>query len=132
MKLAVTYENGEIYQHFGHTPHFELYDIQDGKVADSRIVDTGDCGHSALAKFLSDRGVDALICGGIGDGAQAALKQVGIEFYGGVTGRTDEAVAEFLAGTLKYDPNVRCSHHDQMHGGEKGGHHSCSGDCSHS
>ena len=123
MIVAVTYENGEIYQHFGHTPRFEIYDIRDGKITDSRLVDTEDCGHSALAGFLADRGVDVLICGGIGEGAQNALNKAGIKFYGGVSGRTDEAVRDFIDGTLRFDPNVRCSHHDSMHG------HGCSGDC---
>ena len=93
MKIAVTYENGQIFQHFGHTSQFKLYDVADGKVVNSRVVDTNGSGHGALAGFLMQHGVTTLICGGIGGGAQAALANVGITLYGGVSGSADEAVA---------------------------------------
>ena len=77
MKLAITCENGQIFQHFGHTAQFELYEIADGKVVSAEDVDTNGSGHGALAGFLAQRGVDTLICGGIGGGAQAALATAG-------------------------------------------------------
>ena len=52
MKIAVTYENGEIFQHFGHTEAFKIYDIADGKVVSAEVVDTNGSGHGALAGFL--------------------------------------------------------------------------------
>ena len=132
MKIAVTYEDGSVFQHFGHTEQFKLYDVEDGKVSISEVVDTNGSGHGALADFLSAHQVDVLICGGIGGGAQAALSEAGIKLYGGVTGSADEAVASYLAGILQYNPDVKCSHHDQEHGneahtcGEHGcGNHSC-------
>lgn len=132
MRIAVTYENGEIFQHFGHTEQFKLYDTEDGKVLSSQIVDTNGSGHGALAGVLSALHVDVLICGGIGGGAQAALAQAGIRLYGGVSGSADEAVSALLAGTLRFDPAVHCDHHDHEHGdeshacGDHGcGHHSC-------
>ena len=73
MKIAVTYENGNVFQHFGHTEQFKLYDVQDGKVVSSQVVDTNGSGHGALAGFLAAHQVEALICGGIGGGAQMAL-----------------------------------------------------------
>ena len=123
MKIAVTYENGQIFQHFGHTEQFKLYDIADGKVTGSEIVDTNGSGHGALAGCLLQYGVDILICGGIGKGAQMALAESGIQLYGGCSGNADEAVSHLLNGTLDYDPNVHCNHHDQAHGD---GAHSCS------
>ena len=75
MKIAVTYENGQVFQHFGHTAQFKLYDVENGTVASSQVVDTNGSGHGALAGFLKDRQVDALICGGIGGGAQMALAE---------------------------------------------------------
>ena len=132
MKLAVTYLNGEVFQHFGHTQQFKIYDVSDGKVQSSEVVDTNGSGHGALASFLKDRGVEALICGGIGGGAQAALAQAGIELFGGVSGSADGAVKAYLAGTLGYDPQVHCDHHDHEHGeghGCHGGDHDCGGYC---
>ncbi len=133
MKIAVTYENGLIYQHFGHTAQFKLYDVRDGAVASSEVVDTNGSGHGALAGLLASLGAEVLICGGIGGGAQMALAAAGIRLYGGVSGSADDAVAAYIAGSLDYDPNARCDHHDGHHGeghtcGEHGcGEHSCHG-----
>ena len=124
MKIAVTYEDGQIFQHFGHTSQFKLYDVADGKVVNSQVVDTNGSGHGALAGFLMQHGVTTLICGGIGGGAQAALANVGITLYGGVSGSADDAVAALLSGNLGYDPDVHCNHHD--HGaGHSCGNHGC-------
>lgn len=132
MKLAVTYENGQIFQHFGHTEQFKIYEIADGNIVSAEVVDTNGSGHGALAGFLMQHGVETLICGGIGGGAQAALAEAGITLYGGVSGEADAAVAALLAGKLGYNPNVRCDHHDHAHGetghtcGSHGcGHHGC-------
>ena len=126
MRIAVTYENGEIFQHFGHTEEFKVYDVQDGKVVASEVVDTNGQGHGALAGVLTALKADVLICGGIGGGAQMALATAGIQLYGGVAGDADEAVQALLAGTLGYNPNVRCSHHDHEHGeGHTCGQHGC-------
>lgn len=129
MKIAVTYENGEIFQHFGHTETFKIYDIADGKVVSAEVVDTNGSGHGALAGFLVTHGVDTLICGGIGGGAQNALAQAGIRLFGGVSGNADEAVNALLAGNLGYNPNVHCDHHDHEAGHSCGDHgcgsHSC-------
>ena len=129
MKIAVTYENGEIFQHFGHTEAFKIYDITDGKVVSAEVVDTNGSGHGALAGFLVAHGVDTLICGGIGGGAQNALAQAGIRLFGGVSGNADEAVNALLVGNLGYNPNVHCDHHDHEAGHSCGDHgcgsHSC-------
>ena len=125
MKIAVTYENGEIFQHFGHTETFKIYDIADGKVGSAEVVDTNGSGHGALAGFLVAHGVDTLICGGIGSGAQNALAQAGIRLFGGVSGNADEAVNALLAGNLGYDPDVHCNHHDHHEEGHSCGDHGC-------
>ena len=127
MKIAVTYENGQIFQHFGHTEQFKLYEATDGKITHAEVVDTNGSGHGALAGFLMQNGVDTLICGGIGGGAQAALAEAGIKLYGGVSGDADAAVSALLNGSLGYDPNVHCDHHDHEHGedGHTRGDHGC-------
>lgn len=116
MKIAVTYENGNVFQHFGRTEQFKVYDIEDGKVTDAQVMDTNGNGHGALAGLLSAWNVDTLICGGIGAGAQNALAQAGIRLYGGVSGNTDEAVNALLAGNLAFNPDVHCDHHGHHHG----------------
>ena len=122
MKIAVTYENGQIFQHFGHTEQFKIYTVEDGKIVSSEVADTNGSGHGALAGFLTEKNVSVLICGGIGGGAQMALAEAGIKLYGGVSGPCDDAVNAFLASNLNFNPEVRCDHHDHEHGE---GEHTC-------
>lgn len=140
MKIAVTYEDGKIFPHFGHTQAFKLYDAEDGKVVSSRVVPTDGCGHGALAAFLREQGAEILICGGIGGGARTALDEAGIRLYGGASGDADAAVEALLRGALAYDPDAACTHHghDEGHrcGGEghtcgHGENHACGGGESH-
>ena len=122
MKIAVTYENGLIFQHFGHTRQFKIFEVHNNEVTAAQVVDTNGSGHGALAGFLKAQGADVLICGGIGGGAQAALAAANIRLYGGVSGDADDAVAALLANTLAYNPCVRCNHHDHGEGHTCGSH----------
>lgn len=125
MRIAVTYENGEIFQHFGHTEKFKVYDVEDSKVKNEQIIDTNGSGHGALAGFLLSNKVDVLICGGIGGGAKTALAEAGIKLYGGVSGSADQAVESLLSGSLSFDPEVHCSHHSHDEGHHTCGEHGC-------
>lgn len=128
MKIAVTYADGNIFQHFGHTEQFKVYEAENGQIISAQVISTNGSGHGALAVLLSDLQVDILICGGIGAGAQNALAQAGIKLYGGVAGSADEAVAALLAGKLEFNPDVHCTHHDHEHGEHHcGEHHTCGG-----
>lgn len=128
MKIAVTYQAGMVFQHFGHTPAFKIYEVEQDRVVSARVVETGSNGHGALAGLLQEQDIQVLICGGIGGGAQAALNQAGIQFFGGVTGDADDAVTDLLAGQLVYNPCVQCNHHGHDHG-HTCGDHGCGGSC---
>jgi len=128
MKIAVTYEDGMVYGHFGHTAAFKIYEVREGKVVAAQVVETNGSGHGALAGLLAEQGVQMLICGGIGGGARFALGEAGIVICGGVSGDADEAVELFLTGGLNFDPNATCSHHhgeDHSCGSHGCGSHSC-------
>lgn len=140
MKIAVTCENGFVFQHFGHTPEFAVYDCENGQIVSSRIVSSGDSGHGALAGLLSGEQIDVLICGGIGGGAINALTQYGIQVVGGAEGPVEDAVRAYLAGNLIPREGFMCAHHDHGEGHSCGDHgcgshdndHSCGhGSCSH-
>ena len=132
MRIAVTYESGEIFQHFGHTEQFKLYDVEEGKIINEQIVDTNGSGHGALAGFLQAAKADALICGGIGMGAQMALADAGIKLYAGVQGSADAAAKALAEGTLEYDPDAKCDHHGHHGGGHECGHdHGEDHECGH-
>ena len=121
MRIAIPYDNGEIFQHFGKTEQFMIYDEMDGQIVLTAVVSTNGSGHGALAGFLKMGGVDAVICGGIGGGARNALAEAGIKLCPGVSGSADEAAEKYAAGTLEYDADAQCDHH----GHEDGEGHSC-------
>ncbi len=121
MKIAVTYENGQIFQHFGHCENFKFYTVENNQIQSSEVVNAAGSGHGALAGFLKNNGADTLICGGIGGGARVALADAGIKLYPGASGSADQAVAALLNGNLNYDPDTMCSHHHE--GGHDCGHH---------
>lgn len=123
MNIAVNYENGNVFQHFGRTEQFKVYQVEDGKVVSAQVVGTNGTGHEALADFLKEHQIETVLCGGLGDGMQAALNLVGIEVVSGIQGSADEAVEAYLNGTLE-SAGVNC-HHE--HGEGEGC--SCDGGC---
>ena len=126
MKIAVPYENGMVFQHFGHTAEFKFYEVENGQVTASEVVSTNGQGHGALVGFLAQHNANVVFCGGIGPGAQNALAQTGIQLFGGISGPADAAVADYLAGKLRFDSNAHCDHHDHGEGHHCGEHH-CGG-----
>lgn len=136
MKIAVTYEDGNVFQHFGRTEFFKVYEVEDNKVISSEIVNSNGIGHGALAGLLDEQSIQVLICGGIGGGAQAALASVGIEVCSGAQGNTDEVVEAYLKGELE-SAGTTCDHHGEGHtcghhgDGEGCGHHGDGEGCGH-
>ena len=118
MRIAVTYENGDVYQHFGHSSQFKLYEVEDGRIVEAHIVDTEGQGHGALASFFNVSRRPYGHCRRYRRRCQTSFGQGSIQLYGGVSGSADEAVKALLAGTLEFDPNPSCGHH-----GHEGGHH---------
>ncbi len=111
MKIAITYENGKVFQHFGHTEKIKIYEINNGNIISENIVDTSASGHEKLVDFLKNNNIEVLICGGIGEGAKNALSKADIQLFGGVSGNANEVIKEYLLGNLKYNENVNCEHH---------------------
>lgn len=122
MRIAVTYENGYVGQHFGHTEEFKVYDVEDGGIVNTQILSSNGQGHGMLAGVLKEADVELLICGGIGMGARYALDEMDIELIPGAQGKADDVVRAYLSGTLEYDPDATCHHHDHDH------EHGCEGD----
>ena len=130
MKIAVTYDNGNIFQHFGKTEYFKVYEVEDNKVVSSEVIGSNGTGHGALAGLLADQSVDVLICGGIGGGAQSALAEADVELCSGAQGDADQAVEAYLKGEL-VSTGANCDHHhEEGHScGDHGDGHSCGGNC---
>ena len=138
MKIAATYDNGNIFQHFGKTEFFKVYEVEDNKIISSEVISSNGLGHGALAGLLGEQGIDVLICGGLGGGAQTALKEAGVEVCSGANGDADQAVEAYLRGEL-VSTGANCNHHEEGHscGGHEEGHScgsheeggSCGGSC---
>ena len=131
MKIAVTYDNGNVFQHFGKTENFKVYEVEDDKVVSSEVIGSNGTGHGALAGLLAEQGINVLICGGIGGGAQAALTEAGIEMVAGAQGNTDDVVKAYLKGEL-VSTGANCDHHHHEEGHSCGSHeegHPCGGSC---
>jgi len=120
MKIAVSYDQGKVFQHFGHSEEFKIYEVQDGKIVGSEIVKAEGSGHNAMADFLKNSQIDVVLCGGLGGGAESALTEAGIVSCSGVEGDADQAVADYLAGKLE-SAGVNCDHHGHDDEGSCGG-----------
>ena len=132
MRIAIAAdEDGTIFQHFGHTRFFELYEIKDGKISGHKTIDAEGSGHSALGGFLKENGADLLICGGIGGGAKNVLAEAGIELVSGVSGSIEEAVKGYLAGKITDDPSAECDHSSHSREEHEGPCHGCGGHSCH-
>ena len=100
MKIAVTYENGQVFQHFGHCQAFQFFTVEEGKVTSSEVVSGGrGSGHGALAGFLKSprRGYPHLR-GHRGRGPHSPDAAL-------------DCVQALLDGTLLFNPDTLCSHH---------------------
>ena len=134
MKIAVPYAEGEVFQHFGHSENFKVYEIEGNSIVSAEVIDALGGGHDALAAFLSQLSVSVLICGGIGGGAEAALAEAGIEIFSGAQGNADTVVNAYLKGELM-PSGANCDHHhdhdEDAHGcgGCGGGCGGCHGGC---
>ena len=110
MRVALPYDNGNIFAHFGKAESFVLYDIN-GASYTSSIISTEGHSHHELAPFLKNKGVDAVICGGMGQGMVNALSACGIRIYGGNNGSCEEAVKAFIQNGLE-ERAESCHCHD--------------------
>ena len=130
MKLAITCDNNEVFQHFGHTPGFAVFETNEKEIISETQLSSGTSGHGALATLLKEAGIDVLICGGIGGGAINALGQAGIRVIGGASGNVRLVAEAFLNGSLSVRADFHCNHHHHAEGHDCGS-HSCGGKCSH-
>lgn len=115
MKVAITYdkETGNVFQHFGKTQFFKIYQIQDGKIVSSEVIDNGGNGHHELPPYLKALGIETLILGNRGQGAIDAIAASGLKEMPGITGNADNAAELFAKGELKPNFTAKCSHHGE-------------------
>lgn len=126
MKIAVSYKDGEIFEHFGHAECFAIYDfdLQDMNNSTKKLVDVTDRhGHQAMADLMKGEDVAAVISGSMGGEAKALLLSYGIVPVVGYCGDADTAAELLVMGRLPIDPNAATC------GGGCGGCSGCGGSC---
>ena len=126
MKIAVSYKEGEIYEHFGHAECFAIYDfdLKDMSRTTKRLIDVTDRhGHKAMADLMKAEHVDAVLSGSMGGEAKALLLSYGIVPVVGYCGDADTAAELLVLGRLPIDPNAATC------GGGCGGCSGCGGSC---
>lgn len=127
MKIAVPYEDGQVFQHFGHTAHLKIYEVRDDEILSEKVIDTNGSGHGELVQVLKDNHINVLLCGGIGVPAVLALRESGIQILGGATGEATQQVQDFLNGKLHFESGATCGH---QHGEGNSCEHECDGNIS--
>lgn len=117
MKIAITYdkETGNVFQHFGKTEFFKIYEIENNKIINSEIINNGGFGHHDLATYLKNLGVETLILGNRGQGAIDSINEAGLKEVPGIQGNVDEAAQKFAEGTLVGNFDAKCNHHGEHH-----------------
>ncbi len=126
MKIAVSYKDGEIYEHFGHAECFAVYDFDllDMDKSTKKLIDVTDRhGHKAMADLMKAEGIDAVLSGSMGGEAKAMLLSYGIVPVVGYCGDADTAAELLVLGRLPIDPNAPTC------GGGCGGCSGCGGGC---
>ena len=125
MKIAVTGADHQVFQHFGHTPGFAVFEVKDNVICSEKELSSGSSGHGALAMVLAMEQIEVLICGGIGGGAINALRDVGIKVVGGAAGDVREVAEAYVNGTLQVKADFHCNHHHHEGGHSCGSGHTC-------
>lgn len=100
MKIAIVMSGNEVSQHFGQSEKVMIAEIEAGEIKSREIVNAPDHNCSALPNLFVKEGVSSVIAGGMGAGAIQNLTNAGVQVYAGVQGPVEDALGNFLAGTL--------------------------------
>lgn len=129
MKVAVAYNEGQIFEHFGHCETFAVYDYAEADVnqCTKRLLDCSDRhGHAAMAELMQEQGIDFVLCGNMGGEAKSLLLSYGIIPVVGYCGDADTAADMLITGQLSVVDGGSCA---GGCGGCSGCHHEEGEDC---
>ena len=111
MLVAITYENGEVFMHYGKTRQFIIFELDNNEIKSERIIDCGEYSHHTLADLLKLNNVDVVICGGCGVHAIESLEAKNIKVYNGACGDVHNVINEYINGKLKFNGATMCDCH---------------------
>ncbi|MFW5780207.1 MAG: NifB/NifX family molybdenum-iron cluster-binding protein [Bacillota bacterium] len=115
MKIAVASEKNLVTEHFGHCQNFNIFEVENNKIATKTSIDNPGHRPGFLPKYLASLGVNVVISGGMGGGAIDLFREHNIQTITGASGDAEKVVKDFLSGELKSDNNI-C--HEHKHYGE--------------
>ena len=101
MRVAISTDGDLVSAHFGRCPLFTIVDISEGKVMDKQVIENPGHQPGFIPKFLHERGVECIVCGGMGRRAINFFTELNIKTIIGVTGKIDETLAKLEKGTLE-------------------------------
>jgi predicted Fe-Mo cluster-binding NifX family protein len=106
MRIAISTEGDYVSAHFGRCPSFTIVDIEQGKTANKEVVDNPGHQPGAIPQFLHQKGVQCIVCGGMGRRAMDFFSQYGIQTIIGVTGTIADIIEALKNGTLEGGPSL--------------------------
>ncbi|MDD6666939.1 MAG: NifB/NifX family molybdenum-iron cluster-binding protein [Lachnospiraceae bacterium] len=111
--VAINNEDENTFWHFGHAERFKIYDVEDGKVTGSSYVMLPEGHGPDKLNGLINENVNVIIADGQGPRIVPMAHEAGIQTFSGFKGTADEAVQQYLNGTLVNDPSAErpCSDH---------------------
>lgn len=102
-KIAIPTNNGKLWSHFGKAPQVTFITIDNGKITEKEVKDAPAHGHGVMAQFLSENGVNEVVCGGLGAGAVQTLGERNISIHAGAPAiGIDELTQMYIDGTIIY------------------------------
>ncbi len=101
MKIAITTDGNNVSAHFGRCPAFTLVDIGENKAVNREEIRNPGHQPGLIPEFLNKKGVDCIVCGGMGNRAVGFFDQLGIEVVAGISGNIDEVIRKLQEGSLE-------------------------------
>jgi len=112
MKIAVPLADGRLSLHFGLCRELAVIEVdeQSKQIVSTEVLPAPEHEPGALPRWLSERGVELIIAGGMGSRARQMLQQKGIRAVVGASAEAPEAVVTaYLNGQLELGDNI-CQH----------------------
>jgi len=101
MKIAISTDGEYVSAHFGRCPSFTLVDIENGKLISKKVIDNPGHHPGYLPQFLSEKGVNCMVAGGMGMRAKELFKDANIDTILGVEGKIDSIIDKIISDTLE-------------------------------
>lgn len=115
MKIAIASEGNNVSGHFGFCEEFKMYEIEDGKVLNTKSIPNPGHKPGFLPVFLKEQGANIIVSGGMGGSAQQLFSDNGIEVIVGAQGSCDNIINTYIKGELESTGSICNDHAHEDH-----------------